>query len=129
MIDEVLSDLSDTLKSQEEDFFKQIDSFWNSLSEDNKLKAFCSVVKRIYEGEIEGDRSYRGVLYDVFNFGPEAYAPAQYCGYLEIHNSILNRPAKIFYLEKIKENLINLNIEEEKASLILENIKKIFDQY
>jgi hypothetical protein len=27
-------------------------------------------------------------LYEVFGFGPEAYAPAQMAGYLEIHNAI-----------------------------------------
>ena len=67
---------------------KESEDFWNSLSKEDQLKAFCAVSRRILKGEIEERGSYRYVLYDVFGFGPEAYAPAQLAGYLEIHNSI-----------------------------------------
>lgn len=66
------------------------EKFWSSLSTEDQLKAFCCVVRRIYEGEIREPRSYRGVLYDVFGFGPEAYAQAQMSGYLALHNSIMS---------------------------------------
>lgn len=66
------------------------EKFWESLSEEDRLKVFCAVSRRIYKGEIEDKRSYRGVLYDVFKFGPEAYAQAQVAGYLSIHNSIFD---------------------------------------
>lgn len=61
---------------------------WNALSKQDQLDYFCAVVRRIFKGEIEDKRSYRGVLYSVFEFGPEAYAPAQNAGYLAIHNAI-----------------------------------------
>ena len=67
---------------------KASEDFWNSLRQEDQLKAFCAVVRRIYKGEIEDKGSYRHVLYDVFRFGPEAYTLAQGAGYLEIHNSI-----------------------------------------
>ena len=67
---------------------KDSEDYWNSLSKEDQLKAFCAISRRIYKGEIEERGSYRYVLYDVFGFGPEAYAPAQLAGYLEIHNSI-----------------------------------------
>jgi hypothetical protein len=63
-------------------------TWWDLLSEEERLLAFYSVCKRIYKGEIEQQRSYRGVLYDTFAFGPEAYAIGMECGFLEIHNSI-----------------------------------------
>lgn len=65
------------------------EEFWNSLSQDQQLAALCAVARRIYKGDIEEKGTYRYVLYDVFGFGPEAYAPAQLAGYLAIHNAIM----------------------------------------
>ena len=66
------------------------EEYWNSLSKKQQLKVFCAVSRRIYKGEIEERGSYRYVLYQVFGFGPEAYAPAQMSGYLSIHNAIFD---------------------------------------
>ena len=68
---------------------KNSEEYWNSLSKEDQLKAFCAVSRRIHQGEIVDQGSYRHVLYGVFGFGPEAYAPAQLAGYLAIHNSIM----------------------------------------
>lgn len=67
---------------------KESEDYWNSLSKEDQLKVFCAVSRRIYKGEIEDKGTYRYVLYQVFGFGPEAYAPAQMSGYLDIHNAI-----------------------------------------
>ena len=67
---------------------KQSDARWNALSKEDQLDYFCAVTRRIYQAEIVDKGSYRHALYSVFGFGPEAYAPAQLAGYLEIHNSI-----------------------------------------
>ena len=64
------------------------EEFWRELTPDQQLDAFCCVVRRIYQGDVVDQTSYRGVLYDVFGFGPEAYVPAQCAGYLEVHNLI-----------------------------------------
>lgn len=64
------------------------EQYWNSLTKEQQLDAFCAISRRIYRGEIEQQGSYRYVLYQVFGFGPEAYAQAQDAGYLAIHNSI-----------------------------------------
>jgi hypothetical protein len=39
-----------------------MDSFWNGLTEEERLLAFCYVSKGIYKGELEDETSYRGVL-------------------------------------------------------------------
>ena len=65
------------------------EKFWSSLSKEDQLKVFCCVMRRLFDGEIKNPRSYRGVLYDVFGFSPEAYAQAQCAGFLAIHNSIM----------------------------------------
>ena len=64
------------------------EAFWESLTKEQQLLAFCAVSRRIRKGEIELGGSYRYVLYQVFGFGPEAYAPAMYAGYMDIHNAI-----------------------------------------
>jgi hypothetical protein len=64
------------------------EEYYNSLTKEQQLDAFCAISRRIYRGEIEDRGSYRYVLYDVFGFGTEAYAQAQCAGYLAIHNSI-----------------------------------------
>ena len=67
---------------------KEADDLWKSLPYDDRLKLFCAVSKLICKGEIDDKRTYRGVLYDTFEFGPDAYVPAQCAGYISIHNAI-----------------------------------------
>ena len=67
------------------------ESFWNSLTTAEQLKCFCAVSRRVYKGEVEDRGSYRHVLYNVFGFGPEAYAQALEAGYMAIHNSIFTQ--------------------------------------
>jgi hypothetical protein len=85
-LERVRNNFVNAMKELEEDQEK----FWSSLSTEDQLKAFCCVVRRIFDGEIKNPRSYRGVLYDVFGFGPEAYAQAQSAGFLALHNSIMS---------------------------------------
>ena len=86
---EELAEISKTFQEVFDEIEKEQEEYWNSLTEEQRLKAFCAVSRRIYEGEIEKKGSYRYVLYDVFGFGPEAYAQAQMAGYLAIHNAIM----------------------------------------
>jgi hypothetical protein len=85
---------------------KESEDYWNSLSKEEQLKVFCAVVRRIYDGEIKQRRSYRGVLYSIFNFGPESYAPAQMAGYLTIHNALYDSE-EARYEELIQKNKSN----------------------
>lgn len=67
---------------------RDCNDFWENLSYEDKLKAFYSVCKRLYQGEIKEQRSYRGVLYDVFGFDMDSYMVGMECGYMELHNAI-----------------------------------------
>ncbi len=67
---------------------QEVDAWWESLTYDDKLKAFYSVVKRIYDGDVKNQGSYRYVLYDVFGFEADAYALGMDCGYMSLHNAI-----------------------------------------
>ena len=64
------------------------DEFWNKLSYEEKLKAFHSVCKRIHKGDVVDKKSYRGVLYDTFEFDVDSYIVGMDCGYMDIHNYI-----------------------------------------
>lgn len=70
------------------EYDKQCDSWWKSLSYEDQLKAFHSVVKRIYEGDVKQQGSYRYVLNDVFGFAGDAYLIGMNCGYMSLHNAI-----------------------------------------
>jgi hypothetical protein len=64
--------------------------FWDSLSYEDKCNAFHAVVSKIVEGEIKVKGSYRYVLYDIFGFGPEMYIRGMNCGFMALHNSIVD---------------------------------------
>jgi hypothetical protein len=74
---------------------KDCEEYWNNLPQEDQLKAFYSVVKRIYKGEIEDEGSYRHVLYSVFGFGLEAYVIGMECGYMDLHNAIVHNASVI----------------------------------
>lgn len=99
------------------------DKFWESLSKEDQLKAFCAVSRRIHKGDIEEQRSYRGVLYDVFGFGPEAYAPAQMAGYLAIHNAIYTPKQEQKMLEHFAKWLMIENAEEKVSQYYAETYR------
>ncbi len=69
-------------------FDKQCKDFFDLLEYDDQLKVFYHVVKNIYEGCVIDRGSYRHLIYNKFNFGPESYALGMDCGLLELNNSI-----------------------------------------
>lgn len=87
-LSDILNEISKTFNESMKEIEKESEEYWNSLSKEDQLKVFCAVSRRIYKGEIEDKGTYRYVLYQTFGFGPEAYAPAQMSGYLDIHNAI-----------------------------------------
>lgn len=89
------------------------EKYWNSLTKEQQLDVFCAVVRRIYDGEVDHPRSYRGVLYDIFGFGPEAYAQAQMAGYLTLHNLIMGENHD-YNLLKVFCDKNNIEMSEEK---------------
>ena len=85
-----LADLSEVFLEAEREYDKTAESYWDSLSNEQKLMAFYAVTKRIHKGELVDNGSYRYVLYDVFGFGLESYSVGMSSGYMDLHNSIYN---------------------------------------
>ena len=109
-----LSDMQDKFQQAMDAMENEQEDYWKSLSHEEQLQAFCAVCRRIRKGDLQDRGSYRYVLYDVFGWGPEAYAPAQLAGYLDIHNALFDSE----YEEELLANERTLIIEElEKAGL------------
>lgn len=85
-----LSELGEEMQKISEKHEEAVESWWVSLSEEERERAFYAVVKRIFKAEIVDKRSYRGALYDVFGFGEHMYINGMDCGYMAIHNSIVD---------------------------------------
>jgi hypothetical protein len=81
-------DLSEIWREFENELLAEQDSFWESLTKDQQLLVFCKVVRKLVNAELKEGRSYRGVLYDEFEFGMESYVIAQASGFMELHNAI-----------------------------------------
>jgi hypothetical protein len=96
---QAMEDLRGPFQSAMDAIEKDQEEYWNSLSKDDQLKAFCAVVRRIYQAELVDQGSYRHALYSVFGFGPESYGQAQMAGYLALHNSIMGSDHDVKLLE------------------------------
>jgi len=95
-----LSDLREHMLKEKEAYEKTCEQFWDSLSYDDKLKAFYSVVKRIHQAELVDRGSYRWALYDVFKFDMDSYGIGVESGFMELHNSIYTQEE----INQLKEN-------------------------
>lgn len=87
-LSEALVNISQLLQEASETYRKDAQAFWDSLSHDDRLKAFYVVTSKIYEGDVTLRRSYRGVLYEVFGFDYSAYSVGMDSNYMELHNLI-----------------------------------------
>jgi hypothetical protein len=98
------------------DSYQQMaNSYFSSLEPEEQLWAFCAVVEKLCRGELDEKRSYRGVLYQTFGWGPEAYSAAQHAGFLGLHNSIY----RFEDLEHVITNTLKeleITVEPEKLS-------------
>ena len=81
-------ELSKAMQEAQEMYEEEAQQFWDSLSYEDKLRAFYAVSKRIHKGDVEDKGSYRYVLYEIFGFEMESYGIGMDCGYMDIHNSI-----------------------------------------
>jgi hypothetical protein len=116
---ESMKDLSEVFVKIEKDFSEEKSKFWSNLSEHEQLLAFCTVVEKLVQGELQDGESYRGVLYDTFGFDMDSYVLAQMSGFIELHNAIYTRSEKVQLIQGV---LRQYNIEDTE-----ENIKAKVD--
>ena len=111
---EMAAQLQQGIKAMEQ----EQEAYWNSLSKEQQLDLFCCVVRRLVKGELDEGRSYRGVLYDTFGWGPEAYGMAQTAGYLELHNAIFKKERLREIFEDVLKD-IDVEIDPEVLSEVM----------
>jgi hypothetical protein len=85
-----LTDIGQKIEEAKDEYEVQNDAWWNGLSEQEREDAFYAVCKRIYDGEIKQKGSYRYILYNIFGFGPGMYLQGMNCGFMCIHNAIVD---------------------------------------
>jgi hypothetical protein len=96
------------------DAYQQMaNSYYSGLEPEEQLWAFCAVVEKLCKGELDERRSYRGILYDIFGWGPEAYATAQHAGFLGLHNSIYRFDDLEFVMTNTLKEL-EISVDPEK---------------
>jgi hypothetical protein len=96
-----------------DDYQQMANSYFSSLEPEEQLWAFCAIIEKLCKGELDDNRSYRGVLYDTFGWGPEAYAAAQHAGFLSLHNSIYSfEDLQHVFKNTLKE--LEMEVEPEK---------------
>ena len=112
------SDEHKELLKIEEEALKQYEQkakeYFDSLETDNQLLLFFHITNTIFENYFKDNGSYRGLLYDKFKFGPEAYSLGMDSGMFTLHNSIsspdeneerFQKLIKFLRLELSKEDL------------------------
>lgn len=126
MTDEIKKqEVMDALHESGKEFAKAADeyqrmanSYYSGLEPEEQLWAFCSVVEKLCKGELDEHRSYRGVLYDTFGWGPEAYAVALHSGFMGLHNSIYRfEDLEAVFKNTLKE--LDIEVDNEKMSAAL----------
>ena len=118
-------ELANSFKLWEMELEEDHNKFWNGLSKDDQLKAFCSVMRLLYKAELEEHGSYRYTLYDVFGFGPESYAAAQLSGFMAIHNAIWDGERLGQLIDKLEDRVANgFSEDAEKVKQIFNNFRK-----
>ena len=118
-------ELSNSFQRWEQELEEDHDKFWNGLSEDDQLKAFCSVMRRLHKAEIEEHGTYRYTLYDVFGFGHESYVEAQVSGFLAIHNAIWDGERLGQLIDKLEDRVAaGFSEDGEKVKQIFNNFRK-----
>jgi hypothetical protein len=85
---DALAELSQEMEKHREEYEAANDSWWNSLSEQERQDAFYAVVKRIHKAELQDRGTYRYALYNVFGFDGGMYMRGMDCGYMALHNAI-----------------------------------------
>ena len=96
----------------------EMDQWWDGLSQEDQMRAFYSVVKRLVKGEIEDRGSYRYILYDVFGFDPGMYGRGMDCGYLNLHNMLFDS----FELSAMK-NVTRFEVIDDKGRTYVKYLK------
>jgi hypothetical protein len=103
------------------DFKQKAKDYFQSLDTDTQLLLFYHITNIIFENYFNDKGSYRGLLYDKFDFGPEAYGLGYSSGMFAIHNAI-------YTPDELEENLNTLvdHLKLDLSKKELDSLRRIF---
>lgn len=120
-LNDVAKNLSSLIKEEKQKRDKEAQEFFENLSYDDQLKAFYHICRIIWLGELMERRTYRGVLYEMFKFGPDAYSLGMDCGFFDIHNNLV----VAYDLDNSLDTMLKfLNLEVDESTKL--KIQSIF---
>lgn len=106
------------LKLQEEaleQYKQKAKECFSSLNTDNQLLLFFYITNIIFENYFKDNGSYRGLLYDKFGFGPEAYSLGCDSGMFTLHNAI-STPDELEERFSALMKFLKLNLSKEQIN-------------
>ena len=89
-----LAKLAQLMDESQKQYEAENNAWWDGLTEKEREDAFYAVCKRIHKAEIKDQGSYRYALYDVFGFNEGMYRRGMDCGFMDLHNSIIDEDQK-----------------------------------
>lgn len=135
-----MEEFRQAMREYQENYKKEVETFWNNLSYEDKLKAFYYVCSKIHKADVEDRGSYRYCLYDVFNFDMDSYSLGMDARYMDLHNYIFEGVefSKFRLSEEVefrsgdnihrfpisKDNWVNVSFDEETNKLLVTTEKK-----
>jgi hypothetical protein len=100
-----------------EQYGQKAKEYFDSLETDNQLLLFFHITNTIFENYFKDNGSYRGLLYDKFKFGPEAYSLGMDSGMFTLHNSISTPDENEERFQKLMKFLdLELSKEQMKSA-------------
>ena len=98
-----------------EQYTQKAKEYFESLETDNQLLLFFCITNLIFENYFNDKGSYRGLLYDKFGFGPEAYSLGCDSGMFALHNAISTPKENEERFETLMK-FLNLDLTKEQMS-------------
>ena len=98
-----------------EEYKQKAKVYFQSLEVENQHLLFFHITNRIFENYFGDGGSYRGLLYDKFDFGPETYGLGMDSGMFTLHNAI-HTPDELE--ERFQKLMKFLNLELSKDEMI-----------
>ena len=105
-----------------EQYTKKAKEYFESLGMDNQLLLFFHITNVIYKNYFNDIGSYRGLLYDKFNFGPESYSLGCDSGMFTLHNAI-STPDEIEQRFQALMDYLKLDLSEQE----IKSVRNLFE--
>jgi hypothetical protein len=120
-----------------EQYILKAKEYFDSLETENQHLLFFHITNTIFQNYFKDNGSYRGLIYDKFNFGPEAYSLGMDSGMFTLHNSIstpneneekFQKLMKFLDLDLTKEQMISARNYFNQGFDNSEEINKLFSK-